>query len=608
MEPMPTEVARGDAVTFTGQNFPSNREDITIFLNGDRKELALLVSPDKTKFIFAVPSDLPLGRYRVRVEFKMNGKDVPFAAAMPPDAMLTVFSDSGKSELKITAVSPLVSYPKPLESDPKKDVYGFQVIGDGFSVKPADNFLIVNQAEVAVCWEPYKDCKPEQPQGKVVSRHQLEFANWNIPALNRGVGKMQIRVGQTYSEPFDFTLSPVDSGLPKWLSIGAVVALFAIVLLMLSRGYRNIVEGRKYSILSALFLDAETDTYSLSRLQFFIWTAVGMVGYLYLLLSRSLVQGKLEFVDVPAGLPGIIMIAAGTTVLAQGITKSKGPKGSGEVHPSLSDLISTGGVVVPERFQFFVWTIIGAAVFVYLVFQHDPGTIKDLPQVPSGFLELMGVSSLGYLGGKVARRAGPVIDEILTKPSSLEFTLKGRNLSKDASFRIGDEDVRSDLILNKKPEITDPDTEGEPNTGKSLKFTIAAPKPQWLKDNNLLTIINPDGQKATLAYDVGPVVLDLLLPASVADDKTVKIVVKGLNLSSKSKVSIEGPRGAARKTLKVQFIEPDTLEITTTLPKGTVVITNPDQRIIRRLYDMNPQQLGEIRFTDVPLDTNAQPD
>jgi hypothetical protein len=370
--------------------------------------------------------------------------------------------------------------------------------------------------------------------------------------------------------------------LPKWLSIGAVVGLFAIVLLLLSRGYKNVVEGKKYSILSALFLDAETDTYSLSRVQFFVWTAVGILGYLYLLLSRSLVQGKLEFVDVPAGLPGIIMIAAGTTILAQGITKSKGPKGAGEVHPSLTDLISTGGVVVPERFQFFVWTIIGAVVFVYLVFQHDPGTIKDLPQVPSGFLELMGVSSLGYLGGKVARRAGPVIDEILAKPGSLELTLKGRNLSKDASFRIGDEDVRSDLLVNRSAEIIDPDTEGEPNTGKSIKLTITDPKPEWLKDDNSLTIINPDGQKATLAYAVGPVLGSV--QASRKGDETVEIIVKGVNLSSDSQVSLEDSQGNPVAAI-VEFIEPDALRITTReLSNGTVVITNPDQRAVREPF------------------------
>ena len=68
MEPTPAEVARGGSVTFTGQNFPSNPDGITVFLNGVKAGSASLVSPDKTKFIFAVPRDLALGRYSVRVE------------------------------------------------------------------------------------------------------------------------------------------------------------------------------------------------------------------------------------------------------------------------------------------------------------------------------------------------------------------------------------------------------------------------------------------------------------------------------------------------------------------------------------------------------------
>lgn len=579
----PTEVARGGAVVFHGQNLPTKLDEITVYLNGQKVDKGVrAASKDQTSFVFAVPTDIALGRYNVRVDLKIDQQEVPFSptipnsAGTPNDGMLTIFSETGKTPLKITAVYPLVSYP---ESD--KEVYGFDVIGEGFSSRPSDNGLRINQTEIPVCWPDDKDCAADETKarGAVMSTQQLHF-EWKVPKKYLGGAQLQIRVGDSYSAPFDVTLSRVASRFPKIVSIVAVIVLFGLVLWLLSGGFRNVIAGRKYSILSALFLDSETDTYSLSRFQFFVWTSVALLTYLYLLISRSLVQGRLEFVDVPGGLPGIILVSAGTTVLAQAITKSKGPKGAGEVHPSLADLVSTGGVIVPERFQFFIWTILGAAAFVFLTFLNDPGSIKDLPSVPAGFLQLMGVSSAGYLGGKLARRAGPVIDEIVAKIGSLEFTLKGRNLSKDASFRIGDKDITSDNIEGLQPEILEVDTEGEPNTGKLIRLKIKTPETDWLKDNASLTITNPDGQKASWTYTVGPIVN---LPIEVTpQEANLVLTIKGVNLSAQSTVALQAPDGTPwPNPVQTEFQTPDTLTVTTQGQRpGIVVITNADQRTI----------------------------
>src|SRR5262249_46161313 len=153
----------------------------------------------------------------------------------------------------------------------------------------------------------------------------------------------------------------------------------------------------------------ETNTYSLSKTQFYAWTAAAVFGYIYLTISRSWVQGDLTFANIPANLPGIIAVSATTTAVAVGITSAKGSKGSGELNPSLADLVSSGGVIVAERLQFFVWTIIGVIAFIALTLSIEPGHIKDLPPIPEKFLYLMGISSFGYLGGKLARKPGPVI-------------------------------------------------------------------------------------------------------------------------------------------------------------------------------------------------------
>jgi len=568
MEPSPAEVARGSSLIFRGQNFPANANDISISLNGSGKWPASLVNREKTMFVFAIPSDIGLDKYRVQVNFK----GIPVDTPVPPDGMVLVYGESGKAQPKINALVPLVSYPE-------KQVYGFEVIGEGFSTRASDLGLVVNQKEIPVCW--LAECEPNQTKGQILNDHQLHFDN--IPASYRGGSKLQVRVGQTYSPAVDLTLSQVSANVPKWTAVIVVIALFGLVFGMLS-GFRRVIGGRRFSILSALFLDPETDTYSLSRLQFFIWTAVAILTYLYLLISRSLVQGKLEFVDVPAGLPSIVLVSAGTTVLAQAITKTKGPKGAGEVHPALTDLVSTGGVIVPERFQFFVWTLIGAAVFIFLVFQHDPGTIQDLPAVPNGFLALMGVSSAAYLGGKVSRSAGPVIDEIVTRLSSLEFAIKGRVLSKDASFRINEEDVPSNLIERLKPNIVETDEQGGPNTAKLLRLKILTPKPEWLKDGTTLTIINPDGQKAAWKYDVGPALTQQPKITLVDDGANIHFLLKGANLSSTTSVSVEDSQGAAIPTpVAVRFPDVDSMEILmkNARENGALILTNADQRSSR---------------------------
>jgi hypothetical protein len=508
----PTQVPRGGGVTFTGENLLPDEKDITVFLNGNNAGNATLVSPDRKSFILAIPTTLALGKYNVRVDFKLKDRDVPFSPKLPLDATLTVYGEAGKTAPKIVAVNPLLSYPE-------KEIYGFTVVGEGFSTRSSDNGLFIkHRGEIPVCWSDDNGCDHNDSRlvhGRVVNDRELEFKG--IPQKHQGLTGIQIRVGQDYSNDFEITLSRVERSTPLVISLAVFAVLAGLILFIVSRGLVvKEIAGRKYGLLQSLLLDKETDTYSLSRFQFYVWTAAAILGYLYLMVSRSLVQWKLEFVDIPPGLPGIILISASTTILAQGITNSKGPKGSGEIHPTIADLVTTGGLAVPERFQFFLWTVLGAIVFVFLVFASDPGTIKDLPTIPSGFLEIMGVSSLGYLGGKLARKAGPVIDEIVARTSSLELELHGRNLSKDASFRIGTTDVPLSMIDGGKPKIIEADT--DLNMAKVLLLKIKDPVPaEWIADDSKLTIINPDGQTASWDYSLASVANAAAAAAAAAE-------------------------------------------------------------------------------------------
>src|SRR5262249_43995710 len=157
--------------------------------------------------------------------------------------------------------------------------------------------------------------------------------------------------------------------------------------LLKRRVTEHTVAGKRLNLLETLLLDKATDTFSLSRAQFYVWTAVAVYGYAYLTAAWTLLQGRLEFAPVPQGLPGIIAASAGTAVVVEAVGSSK-TKGAGAEQPSWTDFITTGGMVVPERLQFFVWTLVGALTFVGLVLVSDPGVVSTLPSVPQEFLVL----------------------------------------------------------------------------------------------------------------------------------------------------------------------------------------------------------------------------
>ena len=314
-------------------------------------------------------------------------------------------------------------------------------------------------------------------------------------------------MGGTNSNAADVTFSAVNENTPRYWALAILAGIFLIIYLILRDGEKNLSHESKGStyFLSALFLDKQTNTYSLSQCQFYAWTSASILGYIYLAAAKSMIQGSMAFPDIPAGLPGILLASAGTTVLAAGISNSKGNKGAGEIHPSLADFIAAGGVVAAERLQFVVWTIVGVVTFVRLVFLSDPSTIDGLPQIPNGFLQLMGISSAGYLGGKLARKAGPTITAVTATGSAdvLTLELKGVGLSQNATFSIGDDEVPPAQIQGDLPEIVQKDaTNNEPGFAKILRLRIANPKPTWLGANVAMRITNPDQQEAVGRYTV----------------------------------------------------------------------------------------------------------
>lgn len=127
-------------------------------------------------------------------------------------------------------------------------------------------------------------------------------------------------------------LSLVGRWKPVVIAGFILLALVSIVLSLLRfRGRSRLPSGTPITLAKAIFIDTETSTYSLSKLQFYVWTFAGLGGYLYLSVARSLVQGSMVLSDVPSNLPGIILISVGASVIATGVSTMAGNKGAGDV-------------------------------------------------------------------------------------------------------------------------------------------------------------------------------------------------------------------------------------------------------------------------------------
>ena len=219
---------------------------------------------------------------------------------------------------------------------------------------------------------------------------------------------------------------------------------------------------------------------------------------------------------------------------------------------------------------------------------QDPSAIKSLPEIPTGFLQLMGISSLGYLGGKLTRKPGPVIERIAAtyNTGDLDLTINGRNLSREAKFSIGPDEVPRGKLKNQTPVIEPDDQSKEQNMGKVLKLTIGEAKQEWLKDGVELTITNPDGQKAVWPYKIGPKagpVISIINPPSIKFNQAQPLTVSGSNFDPKCTATIEVPAGTPEPAIpSLVFKDANNVEVTVTLATGTppfdaaLIITNPD--------------------------------
>lgn len=473
---LPSEVALGASVPVPVRNVTAT-DRIKVVLNDAKRDYAASAKLEGSSVVFTLPSDAQPGRYTVRILVNEETE-------LPVPGELRVAGPPQVAPV-ITGIS------TPIYPPEDSSLYSFSVLGNHFGNERDTSVEIAQRTITAAA----TDCSSSAKEPCIkVSPHVIDVFGFT-PQRFEGPVEVSVRVGHLSSEKKKVTFSHYGIRRIRVFAFLGTAVIALLVYLLVGRGVgRYRVGNQSYGVLSTFIIDKDTRSYSLSKLQLLLWTSASVFTYIYFYFCRTLIQWSSEFPDVPPGIATLLGLSAGTTVAAVGLTAVRGPKGAGPLSPTPADFISSGGVVVAERFQFFVWTIVGVLSFIGLVLNNNPAHLSELPAIPDNFLALMGVSSAGYLAGKAVRRPGPVISRVDTSgtsPSKLVLKVDGLNIEETATIRI-----------DKKEYHPTPDQgsrraqEGGGKFYTHLEWTIPW-EPAFDAPRHLLEIVNEDSQVAT---------------------------------------------------------------------------------------------------------------
>jgi hypothetical protein len=487
------ETRAGEKVTVPGTFTDTGKRQIRL-VGPEIREIEATSQADAVSF--QLPSNLKEGSYKVSILLGNGTTDVTGGElrVLPPEPPVSIEA--------VHAVSP---YPNPQH----KNKYDFEIIGANFSPDLARNFVLINKDPIIL--ERVDSCTYESAclrheagsETRKLIVHGFDPRPYSRPLL------VSVRVGSGDNVSKEMQM-PVfsrvsETGVKLWSVVVFALVILAVFLLVRKGIRADRINNKSYGPAYAFLMDKETNSYSLSKFQLVLFTLVTVFGYIYVFLCRLLVQWNFELPPVPQNLPSMLAVSAGTTVVAAGITATRGTKGAGPIGPSAADFISSGGLVLPERFQFFVWTLVASLGLVAILLASDPFSLTQLPNLPDGMLYLMGLSSAGYLGGKLVRGPGPRITSIdaskvplqpVVQPTGLKIELTGENLSQKATFQLDEKQVPADQtqIVAKEQQGQDADL------CVKLTVNLSNVAETYLEGEHVFKIINPDGQAAEAKY------------------------------------------------------------------------------------------------------------
>lgn len=203
--------------------------------------------------------------------------------------------------------------------------------------------------------------------------------------------------------------------------LGALFALLAIIgtqsyLVRLARKAAG--DSRKVKFMD-LVITCDDESYSLSRLQIYLWTLVVIIAFFAIFGATH------TWPVIPPTLYILMGLNVASSVASSAIYTAYEPAPSANPQPKtdpnfIHDIFfeSNGSLDLP-RTQMFAWTVILLGAFMLMVllnFKHagNAKTVKDaielmktMPDIPEGLVALMGISQGAYLGTKAAKALKP---------------------------------------------------------------------------------------------------------------------------------------------------------------------------------------------------------
>lgn len=148
-----------------------------------------------------------------------------------------------------------------------------------------------------------------------------------------------------------------------------------------------------------LIITSEDENYSLSRLQFYLWTFFVVIGF------GSVFMAKFQIPAIPQNLALLMGVNLSSSVLSTAITSAKpGIKQTIDPPDFVRDVFfeSADSLDLP-RTQMFIWTVISLLIFSVMLIKSFIDGSPLLPEFPLGLVALMGLSQGAYLGAKAAK-------------------------------------------------------------------------------------------------------------------------------------------------------------------------------------------------------------
>ncbi|MGD0076604.1 MAG: hypothetical protein ABSD31_20085, partial [Candidatus Binataceae bacterium] len=236
--------------------------------DGAPRSVNCFTTTDKSSCTAVIPLDLPLGTYLVRL-FEAQPDATADLTGLPSLDLIVVRETNAAPVL--LGITPMVTYPdQPAQGC--EEPACLTLAGANFSLAGRDNRILWNGNQLDVNWDcvgqSVGNC-PAAITGTVdQSGNRIKLSGIPIDTY-RGIANISVSLPDgSVTDQKTITISGVPRNWAYWIAGVVVLVIIAILWAILRSNSKRRVAGTQISRWTALMLDPETDTYSLSKFQF----------------------------------------------------------------------------------------------------------------------------------------------------------------------------------------------------------------------------------------------------------------------------------------------------------------------------------------------------